>query len=275
MGNKGFDISVIIPTYKPKEYLWQCLDSVVKQTLQKENYEVILVLNGCCEPWKQEIEHFIEKNSAGVNIFFLHTDIPGVSNARNMGLDIAKGKFITFVDDDDYVSPSYLEGLLSRATSDTLALAYPYGFIDGKDNEQVKYVLTDVYNKYATKGKQPYQNVLAYFQGPCMKLIPAGCIGNKRFDTRFANGEDSLFIFAISNKFKFVNFSSTECVYYRRHRKGSASKSQSSREYIKNGLNMIKAYFSVLYHNEEEKYSLRFFCTRILGTLHAISRGFK
>lgn len=268
-------VSVIIPSYKPKEYLWQNLSSMIGQSLPKERYEVILVLNGCREPWKQEIEHFIAKNWAGTNIRLLQTDVPGVSNARNIGLDIAKGEYITFVDDDDYVSPLFLEGMLSKVASNTLALAYPYGFIDGKDDEQVQYVLTEAYNKYAPDGKQPFQNVPAYFQGPCMKLIPAACIGNRRFDTRFANGEDSLFMFTLSNIFKYVDFAGKDSVYYRRHRIGSASKSQSSRDYINNGINLLKAYHTVYWNNKGNRYSIRFYLTRIAGTLHAISRGFK
>ena len=48
-------ISVIIPTYKPQAYLWKCLDSMVAQTFPKEEFEVILVLNGCSEPWKGKV----------------------------------------------------------------------------------------------------------------------------------------------------------------------------------------------------------------------------
>lgn len=267
-------VSVIIPSYKPKDYLWQNLSSMFSQTLRRDLYEIILVLNGCCEPWKSKIEEYIKKNGKGINIQFLHTDIPGVSNARNMGIDVAKGKFITFVDDDDYVSPSFLEGLLPLASPDTLALAYPFGFIDGNEQNQVPYVLTDAYNKYAPKGKQSFQNVLAYFQGPCMKLIALEIIGDRRFDTRFANGEDSLFMFAISNRFKYVNFAVKDSIYYRRHRGGSASRSQNSRQYISNGINLLKVYISIFLHNKGERYSIRFLLTRIAGTLHAISRAF-
>lgn len=54
-------ISVIIPTYKPKAYLWECLDSLVAQTFAKKDFEVLLVLNGCLEPYRSEIEHILKK----------------------------------------------------------------------------------------------------------------------------------------------------------------------------------------------------------------------
>ena len=84
-------ISVIIPTYEPRAYLWECLDSLVAQTFSKDDFEVLLVLNGCSEPYKSNIEAYIEKRKEIINIRFTQTDIPGVSNARNIALDNATG----------------------------------------------------------------------------------------------------------------------------------------------------------------------------------------
>ena len=52
-------ISVIIPTYKPKEYIWECLDSLKSQTFDKKEFEIILILNGCKEPYYSEIDKYI------------------------------------------------------------------------------------------------------------------------------------------------------------------------------------------------------------------------
>lgn len=267
------NISVIIPSYKPKEYLWKCLDSMISQTYPKELYEVILILNGCCEPWKSDIEDYINQKASGTDIKFLQTDTPGVSNARNMGIDIAKGEYITFIDDDDFVSSSYIEGLVAKAAPDTLALAYPFGFNDGEEPVQVPYVLTKTYDKCVQKGKQSFQNVLDYFQGPCMKLIPAVIIGHHRYDTRFANGEDSIFMFAISNGFKYVDFTDKDCVYYRRHRPGSASRSQKKKKIITNVFEAMKTYHSIYRKKEGGRYNFRFYLTRQLGALHTMISG--
>ena len=48
-------ISVIVPTYKPQAYLWKCLDSIYNQTFPKKDYELLLVLNGCNEPYHTQI----------------------------------------------------------------------------------------------------------------------------------------------------------------------------------------------------------------------------
>ena len=100
-------ISVIIPTYKPGAYIWECLDSLRNQTLPKEDFELILVLNGCKDPYYSQIQEYIDKNLIGNNVNFIQTDTGGVSNARNIALDVAKGEYITFIDDDDYISASF------------------------------------------------------------------------------------------------------------------------------------------------------------------------
>ena len=149
-------ISVIVPTYKPKEYLWECLDSLVAQTLSGSEWELLLVLNGCCEPWRTQIEQYIGSKMQGMNVVFVQTDTPGVSNARNIALDRARGEYITFIDDDDYVSPQYLEELLKAATPDTVSLCYPYAFDDGHPEVQRKYSITDAYEYCAAHGCGPW-----------------------------------------------------------------------------------------------------------------------
>ena len=99
-------ISVIIPTYKPQAYLWECLDSLCGQTFPKSDFEVILVLNGCCEPYDGLIKEYITGHPE-MQWNYIQTDKGGVSNARNIALSEAKGEYIAFVDDDDYFSESY------------------------------------------------------------------------------------------------------------------------------------------------------------------------
>ena len=114
-------ISVVVPTYKPKYYLWECLNSLKEQTFPVDDFEILLVLNGCCEPYKSEIEEYLLKNVMS-NVYLIQVDQPGVSNARNIALDYAKGSYVAFIDDDDYVSPFYLEELYAKASLDTISL---------------------------------------------------------------------------------------------------------------------------------------------------------
>lgn len=264
-------ISVIVPTYKPKDYLWQCLDSLQDQTLDKSKFEVILVLNGCNEPWKGQIEQYISEKMKGTNVRFVQTDTPGVSNARNLGLDMAVGEYVAFIDDDDYVSPRYLELLYAKADDKTIALAYPFAFYDHSPQQQLspkQYKITDTYNRRSIKGRQPYPRARKYFSGPCMKLINISFIQEKRFDTRYKNGEDALFMFLISNRFRFVDFADRECVYYRRYREGSAVFSQSFGQRFSNCAKLMYEYFKIFLKGRN--YRLGFFITRELASIKTI-----
>lgn len=260
-------VSIIIPSYKPGAYLWECLDSLEKQTFPKNDFEVILVLNGCNEPYYSQIKEYIEKSN--VQYDFIQTDQGGVSNARNIALDNAKGELIAFIDDDDFVSESYLQELYENSTKDTIALCYPYAFKDG-DMKQLPYRITQQYEKCAIRGKQLYTRTRKFFSGPCMKLIHKDIIEDRRFDIRFKNGEDSLFMFLISDKFKWVDFTSKNAIYFRRIRENSANfKSRSLMHKAQNSLSLVIQYIKIFSINPFS-YRFDFMCTRILGAIKSI-----
>lgn len=258
-------ISVIIPTYKPQEYLWECLDSLVAQTLPKEDFEIIVVLNGCKEPYYQQIWQYIN-NHPEMNWRYLQIDKGGVSNARNRALDVAKGDYVTFIDDDDYVSDNYLQSLYEKAKDDLIVIACPYAFEDGSTKE-VDYRVTEEYRRLATQGVQHSSKARKFFSGPCMKLIPMSFIQGRRFNPSFKVGEDSLFMFSISNKFKDVAFADDTVRYYRRYRPNSAITIKKSPWFlIHNAMRMIWEYFK-LYFGHFGKYSLERFLFGILGAI--------
>lgn len=260
-------VSVIVPTYKPQVYLWECLDSIYNQIFPKSDYELVLVLNGCNEPYKTQILEWLSKHK-DMKVQFFQTDMGGVSNARNIALDNANGEYVTFIDDDDLISTAYLKELYEKAAPDTVSLCYPYAFNDGKIERQLPYGITDAYNYCIDhKCNKLSSMVRKFFSGPCMKLIPMSFIHDRRYDVRFKNGEDSLFMFLISDKIKKVAFTSKDATYYRRYRDNSAyTRGKTKREIISNKMSMIKAYISI-YLKKPQKYSLLFFITRLLGTL--------
>lgn len=258
-------ISVIIPTYKPDTYIRTCLDSLSRQSLDKGLWEMILVLNGCDEPWLSELQSYKNANS-DLSVQILQTDTPGVSNARNIGINHATGEYLTFIDDDDYVSPSYLEELLKIASPDTIAASYTKAFSDVQ--EYIPYYIEQEYNTHAKDGKQPFAKAKRYFSGPCMKLIHRAIIGDTRFDIHFSSGEDSIFMFELSNRMTFIDFTSQNAIYFRRVRSNSASNNLSRKAAIQNGCRLIKKYFSI--YQKDHSYSFRFFATRLLGVIHSL-----
>lgn len=102
-------VSIIVPVYKVEQYLPRCIDSILAQTYT--NFEVILVDDGSPDKCPQICDDYAKKDK---RIKVIHKANAGVSEARNTGIDIAKGDFICFVDSDDYVTPSYLELLITK-----------------------------------------------------------------------------------------------------------------------------------------------------------------
>jgi len=104
-------VSVIVPVYNVELYLEKCLLSLVNQTLQ--NIEIIVVNDGSIDHSQQIIEKFQQEYPQ--KIFAYTKENGGLSDARNFGIDRAKGKYIGFVDSDDYVSETMFEEMLNIA----------------------------------------------------------------------------------------------------------------------------------------------------------------
>ena len=99
-------ISVIIPIYNVEPYLRRCLDSVVGQTYR--NLEIICVDDGSPDGCGVICEEYAAKDD---RIRVIHKENGGLSSARNAGIDIARGKYISFIDSDDSVAPDMIEYL--------------------------------------------------------------------------------------------------------------------------------------------------------------------
>lgn len=263
-------ISVIIPTYKPKDYLWECLDSLAAQTFAKDEFEVILVLNGCDEPYRSQIGKFIMEHKDDLDIKFMHTLQGGVSNARNMALEQAGGQYICFIDDDDYVSETYLERLYAKADEGTVVISDTYYFEDGKAGVQIPNRMTELFGIMSPEGKADYMKGRRFLFNGCMKLIPSRMIAGRRFDPSFKIGEDCIFMFMISDRLRYVDFTSADAIYYRRVRSDSALHSHTGRwKVFLNDMKLVAGYTRI-YLGGLRRYSFHFFLTRLRGALHLI-----
>lgn len=97
-------ISVIVPVYKVEEYLARCIESIIKQTY--ENFEMILVDDGSPDNCGKICDKYAAKDE---RIKVIHQRNSGLSAARNAGINIMRGKYVTFIDSDDFVHETYLE----------------------------------------------------------------------------------------------------------------------------------------------------------------------
>lgn len=125
-------ISVIIPVYNVSKYLKQCVDSVLNQTYR--NLEIILVDDGSTDCSGVICDQYAQTDQ---RVIVIHKENGGLSDARNTGLEVAKGEYIGFVDSDDFIHPDMykiLSKLLEEKKAD-IASANWQSFFDGKEND--------------------------------------------------------------------------------------------------------------------------------------------
>ncbi|MBA1325633.1 glycosyltransferase [Enterococcus faecium] len=97
-------MSIIVPVYKVEKYLRKCVDSILAQTFT--DFEVILVDDGSPDNSGKICDEYAEKDN---RVRVIHKENGGLSSARNAGIDVARGKYLGFVDSDDYIDEDMYE----------------------------------------------------------------------------------------------------------------------------------------------------------------------
>lgn len=103
------DLSIIVPVYNVAKYLPYCLDSLYSQDLPLNDYEVICINDGSTDDSLSVLERYQALKS---NLIIINQKNGGLSCARNKGISVSKGKYILFVDSDDYIAKNVIAGLL-------------------------------------------------------------------------------------------------------------------------------------------------------------------
>lgn len=123
-------VSVIIPVYNTYDYLVKCIDSVLAQTLKE--IEIIVVNDGSTDNSLKILNQYVATNS----IILIDKNNEGQGVARNRALDICRGKYISFVDSDDYIENDMLEKMYKKAENNKLDITIcNYKVVDEKSNE--------------------------------------------------------------------------------------------------------------------------------------------
>lgn len=214
-------ISIIIPVYNPPlEKFKQCLQSILAQSYK--NIEIIIVDDGSNNTIKRFLNSFDQK----IRIFSQKNS--GVSAARNAGIYMAKGKYITFVDADDYLDKDWINSL-------SIFFDKEYDIIFGrvimcKENELRNYIrktyvhktkaffenqLIDVQNMLMLNDAvSPLPNLPYLDLGPCGKLYKRSVVKGVKFPNNIKLGEDQVFNHIVINKCKKVLITNYKAYYY-------------------------------------------------------------
>ena len=128
-------VSIIVPVYSVEPYLRKCIDSIIKQTYK--NLEIILVDDGSPDSCGDICDEYAARDE---RIIVIHKQNGGLSDARNAGLDVAKGDYVQFVDSDDWIEKDCCETAIQKASifhADIVCFGYLESFPSGRDVKHV------------------------------------------------------------------------------------------------------------------------------------------
>lgn len=182
------EISIIVPVYNAERYLNKCIDSILSQTFA--DFELILVDDGSRDRSPSMLDKY---SNLDPRVVVIHKPNGGVSSARNAGIELAKGKYILFVDSDDYIESDYIQTMLINSCSCEWVFSGIRDF--AADRADKPFVFPDsIYNLNNENEYFVFIN-LGLFNGPFPKLYITSIIKNNnlRFNTEISFAEDREF----------------------------------------------------------------------------------
>ncbi|WP_372518627.1 glycosyltransferase family 2 protein [Candidatus Ruminimicrobiellum ovillum] len=214
-------VSVIIPVYNVENYLRQCLDSIVGQTFK--DFEIIVVNDCSTDNSGSILEEYAKKDDRFIIINL--SENKGQGNARNQGLNIAKGKYITFIDSDDWVAPDYIELLYNEINENNLdvvcASAFLYDNITKKITDR-KEASADFLNNIK-KERLLVLDKDSFVVTVWAKIYGKNFLNDNEIRFRLDNyHEDNLFIFETIINTNKIKFTDNKIYFYRNNRANSS-----------------------------------------------------
>ena len=217
----GEKISVIVPVYNVEAYLERCVESILQQTYA--HFELILINDGSTDSSGQICDHLASQYE---NIKVYHIENAGVSNARNMGIQLATGSWVTFIDSDDFVTQDYLATLASAAEGLNVGFVIAplhhikNGIVTDLPSHSEK---TELWSTEETMKELLMTTRTSFF--PVAKLFKRDLLADEKFNTNYHLAEDALFLTELLLKTRCSCVFIDKPVYFYDHREGSATTS--------------------------------------------------
>lgn len=216
------EISVIVPVYNKEKYIHTILRQLVDQSF--DSYECLLINDGSTDNSGLICDEFAKQDK---RFKVIHTANGGVSNARNIGLDKAIGKYITFVDADDEIHNNFLLNLyncIERNNVDLVVSSYKKFWDYKNEINVVNYPIVNKVLKFANvlETFAYIQKNTGIFGCCCSKIFKKSLIENIRFDNKLRLAEDFDFYLKLYNKIESIYFDDKPYYYYRQEAENSS-----------------------------------------------------
>ncbi|MDP2452525.1 MULTISPECIES: glycosyltransferase family 2 protein [unclassified Kaistella] len=255
-------VTVIIPVYNAERYLHQCVNSILEQTFT--DFQLLLINDGSSDKSPEICDEYATVDNR-VTVF--HQVNAGVSAARNVGLLHAKGKWITFVDSDDWISENYFDILSKFSDLDWIILS-----TDRVNRNKINKGLHFEENIYIQNSFLDEFTLYPHFPGPCGKFYRSEIIkGNKvQFNNKIHFGEDALFNICYL-KFTQKIVTAANPRYYYRHRDCGLSSTENdylSAKYLYEYLEEEMHYYPTKYYLKNMTYVFKRMLDGLYDAVH-------
>lgn len=236
-------LSIIVTIYNLEKYIDECIETLVTQDADENNYEIICINDGSQDSSYQILDTYESKYK---NIKVLHKTNAGVSSARNSGIEMAKGKYIWFIDGDDFISYNVLADIIERLKIENPDLLFvkPFSFKDGINTLPLK--KGEIVEDESTK---------CYYDWLWTRIFKREIIINSgvRFDVELSLAEDAMFCTKLDLYIETKDFYD-RIVYYYRRRENSLTTCNNKDKLDK----LINTSRSFLELSKDEKYDKTF-----------------
>lgn len=203
---KSIHISIIVPVYNSADFLHQCVDSILGQTYRE--FELLLINDGSSDDSLKIMNSFAEQDSRIQVIDKVKNS--GVSDTRNIGISLAKGKTICFIDSDDWVEKNYLQVFIDNYVSSDILL------LQNVIRDKPRNLHYKTYNLQNDFTELFLRNNLLYFGGPCGKFFEREIItkNNITFNSKVSYGEDLIFFLEYIKQIQAINIINAALYHY-------------------------------------------------------------
>lgn len=231
MKQVNITIDLIVAVYNIKDYLQQCVDSLISQDLDDKKYRILLIDDGSTDNSSKICDHYAEEHS---NIYTYHKKNGGLSDARNYGISKSDASYILFIDGDDFIEKNSLKKIYNYIDKYRPDVVFLNAFKYYPDGRKILYDVpmdNDLINRSKYDSLEYLSNRSKYPTSAWSKIIKSSIVKQNLFivGQLSEDYEWSLKIFLSAETFGYCD---TDYYYYRQSRDGSITSKVGEKHFI-------------------------------------------